>query len=251
VAAGDSFLATQIAFLVISGVSVVVLVSGGIWVMVRTARALAAYGRTVLLPTLAGRLVSRRFRALPAGSSTPVAGAAHKVGSLVRLRGKVEAEAVHRAEFSGAPSVICSHEFGEVGGGGEGHGLIAQDFLLRLDDGGTVRVRARDAADRKLLALVDRQPQRWRGQGGDGWFWESRLSPGDEIEVIGCLQRELDSSAPRVSDRQPALGWSLMAGPAAGRGRSRGGLFLCFVTRPAVCGPHPRRALPVKNRALG
>jgi hypothetical protein len=222
VAAGDSFLATQIAFLVISGVSVVVLVGGAAWLMFRSARALVAYGRTVLLPILAGRWVSRRFKALPAVSGTP----ALPVGSLVRVRGRVEAEAVHRAEYSGVPTVVCRHEFGELGGGGAGHGLTVHDFVLRLEDGNSVRVRALDAADQKLLALIDRQPQRWHdGGAAEGWFWESRLAPGDELEVIGRLQQEIDTRIARISDRQPALGWSMRAGPE--------GLFLCFVTRPA------------------
>jgi hypothetical protein len=219
VAAGDSFLATQIAFLVISGVSVVVLVGGALWLMVRSARALAAYARTVLKPMLAGRWVSRRFRALPFVSATPKVPA----GSLVRLRGQVEAEAVHRAEFSGLPSVVCRHEFGEVGGGGAGDGFAVFDFLLRLEDGNSVRVRARDASERKALALVDRHPQRWHDVGaGEGWFWESRLAPGDELEVIGRLQQELDPHVARISDRQPALGWSMRAGQE--------GMFLCFTT---------------------
>jgi hypothetical protein len=223
VAAGDSFLATQIAFLVISGVSVVVLTGGAIWTLVRSARALAAYGRTAILPTLTGRWVARRFRALATSSARPE----QAVGSLIRLRGRVEAEKVQRAEFSGVPSVICRHEFGDVGGGGAGEGLLVSDFVLRLDDGTSVRVRAGDAAARKSLALVDRQPQRWHGRGaGQGWFWESRLVPGDELEVIGRLQRELDASAARISDRQPALGWSVVAGVER--------LLLCFTTRPVL-----------------
>jgi hypothetical protein len=222
VAAGDSFLATQIAFLVISGVSVVVLVGGGLWLMVRSARALGAYGRTVLKPMLAGRWISRRFKALPFVSATPAVPA----GSLVRLKGRVEAETVYRAEFSGLPSVVCRHEFGEVGGGGAGDGFTVSDFVLRLEDGNSVRVRACDAADRKALVLVDRHPQRWYdGGAGEGWFWESRLAPGDELEVIGRLQQEVDGRIARISDRQPALGWTMRAGQE--------GMFLCFATRPA------------------
>ena len=221
-ASGDSFLATQIAFLVISGVSVVVVVSGAVWALVRSTRALLAYGRTVLLPIARGFWVTRRFRTLPFVRSTPPL----PVGSLLRLRGRVEAGTVRRAEFSGMASVICRHEFGELGGGGAGDGLAVHDFTLRLDDGSTVRVRAQDAAERRSLALVDRNPQRWLGErASEGWFWESRLAPGDEIEVIGRLQRELDTSAPRISDRQPALGYSVIAG--------KEGLFVCFGTQPA------------------
>jgi hypothetical protein len=239
VAAGDSFLATQIAFLVISGVSVVVLMGGAMWALVRSARALTAYGRTVLLPTLTGRWVARRFRTLTARSARPD----QTVGSLIRLRGRVEAEKVQRAEFSGVPSVVCRHEFGDVGGGGAGEGLLVSDFRLRLEDGTAVRVRAGEAAARKALTLVDRQPQRWHGRSAEGWFWESRLTPGDELEVIGRLQRELDASAARVSDRQPALGWTVVAGAER--------LLLCFATRPALmtAAAHPAPGRPLSLHA--
>ncbi len=222
-AAGESFLATQVAFLVISGVSAAVLAGGAVWTVIRSARAALAYGRTVLRPRLIGRWVSRKFRAIPRVSGRP----ALPVGTLVRLRGRVEAESIHRAEFSGLASVVCRHEFGEVGGGGAGDGFSVRDFLLRLEDGHGVRVRAQDAAARRVLALVDQQPQRWNGSGsGDGWFWESRLGPGDELEVIGRLQQELDATIARISDRQPALGWTVAAGQE--------GLFLCFATRPGL-----------------
>jgi hypothetical protein len=239
VAAGDSFLATQIAFLVISGVSAVVLAGGAVWVLVRSARAALAYARTVVRPVLLHRWVTRRFRTVPQVGARP----ALPVGTLVRLRGRVEAELVQRAEFSGVASVVCRHEFGEVGGGGAGRGFHVFDFLLRLPDGHHVRVRARDADSRRLLGLIDSQPQRWYGAGsGDGWFWESRLAPGDELEVVGRLQQEVDTSVARISDRLPALGWTIAAGQE--------GLYLCFGTRPEIApaaSSDPRRIAAARS----
>jgi hypothetical protein len=222
VPAGDAFLGTQIVFLVISGVSTAVLAGVAISSILRSSRAALTYVRTVLWPGLSDVRVSRRFRSLrPITSTTRL-----QSGALCRLTGRVEALSVISAEFSGASSVLCKHEFGELGGGGAGKGLTVRDFLVRLDDGSTVRVRARDASDRRALALVDRRPQRWNGlRASCGWFWESRLVAGDVVEVIGRFQREIDTTAPRLG-RQPALGWTAVAGAE--------GLFLCFATRPQL-----------------
>ncbi len=229
----DSFLATEVVFIVISGVSTVVMAAVSVSTVVRLTRCLMAYARTVLWPNVAALLVSRRFRSLPASSSM----VRLQPGVLGRVSGQVEALTVVRAEYSGVPSVLCRHECGELGGGGAGRGLTVYDFLVRLDDGSTVRVHARDAADRRALSLVDHRPQRWNGRLASwGWYAESRIAVGDKVEVIGRFQREIDTSAPRLG-RQPALGWAAVAGPE--------GLFLCYQTRPLLpAGGAAAMALP-------
>ena len=219
---GDAFLGTQIVFLVVSGVSSAVLAGVAFSSLFRSSRAALAYVRTVVWPVLSGARVSRRFRELrPVSSTTRL-----QAGALCRVSGRVEALTVTSAEFSGAASVLCKHECGEQGGGGAGQGLTVHDFLVRLDDGSTVRVRARDAARRRALALIDRQPQRWNGRRAScGWYWESRLAAGDQVEVIGHFQREIDTNAQRAG-RQPALGWTVVAGTE--------GLYLRFGTRQLV-----------------
>jgi hypothetical protein len=222
VPAGDAFLGTQIVFLVVSGVSTAVLAGVAFSSLLRSSRAALAYLRTVAWPVLTGARVARRFRELRSISST----ARLQPGALCRVSGRVEALTVTSAEYSGAASVLCKYECGEQGGGGAARGQTVHDFLVRLDDGSTVRVRARDAAHRHALSLVDRQPQRWNGKRAScGWYWESRLAAGDEVEVIGHFQREIDATAPRAG-RQPALGWAVLAGVE--------GLYVRFGTRQLI-----------------
>ena len=81
-----------------------------------------------------------------------------------------------RAEFSGIAAVVSRHELGERGGGAVERSFAAHDFDLRLEDGSRVRVLARQAAGRRWLRLLDRQPDRWLGdKGAMGWVCESRV----------------------------------------------------------------------------
>lgn len=204
----ESLLATKIAFLVFSGATVVVLAGGGVWIALRALRAVAMFGRTWVLPRLQVAWNGFRFRKLPVSSGAAQLEAAQRV----RVQGVVEGQSLTRAEFSGIAAVVSRHELGERGGGAVERGLAVHDFDLRLEDGSRVRVLARQAARRRWLRLLDRQPDRWLGEkGAMGWVCESRVEPGETIEVIGRLSREVDPSAPRISDRQPALGWTMAA----------------------------------------
>lgn len=204
----ESLLATKIAFLVFSGATGVLLTLGGIWAIGRSCRALAAFVRTSVVPRLQVAWAGYRFRKLPLS----LAGSQLAPAPRVRLLGVVEGETLTHAEFSGVASVVSRHELGERGGGAVERGLEVHDFSLRLEDGSRVRVLARQAARRRWLRLLDRRPDRWRGQRGEmGWVCESRVEPGEKIEVIGRLAREVDPTAPRISDRQPALGWTVAA----------------------------------------
>jgi hypothetical protein len=208
----DSFVATQLVFLVISGATSVVLGAGAVWLVTRAARATWVFGRSRVAPRVLGRWVTFRMRHLQAQSA-----AAELVPSAqVRLVGVVEADTVSMAEFSGVPSVVSRHEVGERGGGSVERGLCAVDFTLRLQDGNKVKVLARDAAARRALRLLDGEPHRWVGdRESHGWYCESRVAPGDTVEVIAQLSREIDARAERASDRQVGLSWTLVAGAHA------------------------------------
>jgi hypothetical protein len=231
----ESFIATKIAFMVVSGVAVVVMGSAATWAALRSCRAALAFLRARALPRLVRSWVVHRFGKLPLLSASPPL----EAGELVRLVGVVEGSPVARASFSGVASVVFRQEVGEIHGGSVERGLAACDFRLRLDDGSTLSVRAGDAAQRRALRLDDERPHVWRGDVSKrGWFCESRVEAGDRIEVIGRLCRELDVNAQRASDRQAALGFAVVAGDEA--------LFLCFVTRerPPADRRAPSRLLP-------
>jgi hypothetical protein len=210
VTTASSFVATKIVFLVISGAATTVVGAWSIWATIRAGRAAFVYVRSRLSPRILQAWVALRVRKLAQHSALgDFAG-----GGQVRLVGVVEATDmdIGHAEFSGAPAVVSSHEVGERGGGSVERTLAAHDFSLRLSDGSKVKVMASDAAAHHALLLVDPRPHRWKGDRvKGGWFCESRVAPGDEVEVIGRLSREVDPHAERASDRQPALSWIVVA----------------------------------------
>jgi hypothetical protein len=202
---------------------VVAALMGALWMVVHAARSVLGLGRTAMLPALTAAWLERRLRARPA--ITGASGLVH--GATVRCRGVVEADGLAQAKLSGAGVVACEHAFGESGGAIVGRGLAARDFLLRLQDGTAVRVWARAAAESDRLCLVDTRPARWQGKRWLGaWFSESRVAPGDEVEVVGVIEMEVDADAPRLGDRQPPVCWTMTA--------ARGKLLIRFATRPLV-----------------
>ncbi|HEY0705310.1 MAG TPA: hypothetical protein VGG33_00845 [Polyangia bacterium] len=218
---GSSFV-TQFALFVVSGSLTTLLGCVGLWAVARTMRAAVSAVSLRVKPRLLRRWMDFRTRKVPLIPT----GAALAPAPVVRLIGVVEAEAVTPAAFSGVSTVVARHEIGERGGGSVHRSVAAQDFTIRLPDGHKVTVRAREALDEKRLALVDQTPDRWLGgQSTHGWFCESRLRPGDQVEVIGQAARAVDRHAERIGDRQPALSWILTAG--------RMPLALRFCTRPA------------------
>ncbi len=208
----DSFAATQIVFMVIAGASASMISGGAVWAAVRGTRAAIVFLRSRVLPPLGLRWLSHRTRHLALRESLRTAASDLGGATRVRLSGVVEADRLAMAGFSGQPTVISRHEVGERGGGSVDRGLAVVDFHLRLADGSKVRVLAEDAHSRRALRIYDQRPHRWRAERDDrGWFCESRLAPGDSVEVIGQVQRELDTHAERVSDRQAPLTWTLRA----------------------------------------
>jgi hypothetical protein len=226
------FLNAEHAFRILLSLYGVVLAGAMGLSLVSTARGLLTPGQTGLLPRLAKWRASRRFRALPVLSGAP---ASLESGS-VRLRGLVEGgDHLRAAELSGLRSVAYRVAYGERGGGSVHDDTWASDFDLRLCDGTSVRVLAREASAQGLLKLIDGKAERWNSPTSrEGWFCESRLVPGDEIEIVGTLLRQIDLSAERSSDRQAPLRWKLLP--------VRSGLFVYFDTRPAP--PRPAISSP-------
>jgi hypothetical protein len=199
---------------------IVVLALGLVWAVLHGVRTVLGLSRIRMWPALTGRWLARQLRGRPAVTSA--SGLVH--GSSVHLRGVVEADGLARAALSGRSTVVCGHAFGESGGAVLGEGMEARDFLLRLEDGTAVRVWAREAADRKLLRLVDASPHAWRSRKSmGGWFRESRVAPADEIAIVGVLEMRVDRDARRVGDRQAPVCWTVTA--------ARGKLLLRFGTR--------------------
>jgi|tagenome__1003787_1003787.scaffolds.fasta_scaffold20625692_1 hypothetical protein len=134
-------------------------------------------------------------------------------GRIVRLRGRVVDEAVGRGEAGEA--VVSRQLVRNSLGGVRSEGFLAHDFDLVLESGELVRVHAEGAATLRSLVLLDGAEDHWEEQGlTRGWFCESRLHPGDEIEVMGTLLRELDPRAAAHGFRQAPVRWSLIAGPS-------------------------------------
>jgi hypothetical protein len=193
--------AAGLIFLLFGGV----VASGAGWAVVRSGKSLLTPGRASWVARLATWKSLRRLSAIPRMSLAQTLAE----GAVVRLQGIVEGDEMRPAALSAVPSVVCQHAVGEPGGGTVSSGLLASDFKLRLQDGTLVTVFARGASLHGSLKLIDGSPHRWTARLGDVWFCESRVRTGDQIEVVGQLQRQVDANIARANDRAPALGWTL------------------------------------------
>jgi hypothetical protein len=93
---------------------------------------------------------------------------------------------------------------------------VALVLAGRVARQGRVMLRAARAHLRAgTLALVDGGCERWSGkpvaQGEPGCFTEARVSPGDEVEVVGRLGKEVDVHAPSSGHRLPPTRYTLTA----------------------------------------
>jgi hypothetical protein len=191
--------------------------------------------RTKLLPGIAALGLLRRIH------RTGVGGDPRDFfdGQIVRLRGKVVEDGLLRAAASGPDAILCRQFVRNALGGVLSEGMLVHDFDLLLDSGDAIRVHAETAAGLRALVLLDSAEDHWEGQGlTRGWFCESRLLPGDDVEVIGTLLREIDPRAAAHGFRRPPVRWTLIAAPSQP-------LVLRFAT---TSGP-ARLAAPVKALA--
>ena len=203
--AGWAFSFAAYAFALVMGVTATMVVGGvGTWLVRIVRHALTPY-RPGWPARLAAWRAARPFR--EADRRLGAAGELHE-GQLARLVGVVVSAETLPGELSGIACVVCRYAFGERRGGKAGAGSAVADFVLRLRDGTEVRVLAAAANERRRLRIVDDSPHRWSSAWLRGaWCWESRVCLGQEIEVVGLLERQVDPSAARLGDRSPALRW--------------------------------------------
>jgi len=198
----DVSLDLVVAAVTIAGVAL------GLRYTVRSARMLMRMASTQIWPVLAARWMYRRLRALPAIALGPRL----RPGARACLAGVVECEQPGNATLSGVPAVVCWYALGELCGGAVDEGVAAASFVLRLADGTAVRVTAEEAAAAGRLTLADGGRDHWIDERRSrAWYCESRISPGDRIEVAGHLRREVDPRAARLHDRDLPLGWAIVA----------------------------------------
>ena len=166
--------------------------------------------RTRLLPGIAALAVVRRMQRTAAGLHPRD----FFDGQIVRLRGTVVDEGLP-GPAGGADAVICRQSVRNALGSVLSEGILAHDFDLLLDTGEAIRVQVETAAGLRALVVLDGAEDHWEGQGlVKGWFCESRLRPGDEVETVGTLLREIDPRAAAHGFRKPSVRWTLIAAPS-------------------------------------
>jgi hypothetical protein len=146
------------------------------------------------------RRLASAYRVLGNSSVLPPSG-------YVRISGTVEADAVGRSKLCGGVAVAWSFCVRGDYGGLIDSGVDGMDFFLRLADGALVRVRASAAAKDGRLRVAGGRVKTWTGKPlartESGWFSESRIAPGDQVDVVGFLSKEFDfesgAPAPRHS----------------------------------------------------
>lgn len=131
----------------------------------------------------------------------------HREGDLVRLRGKVSASESFTSVVSGEAAVLATYEvrardrkersrdFDEVRG---------IDFLVEIEGGESVRVAAREAFVTTSPSGRGRDPVILTNDLfllGGAACREVRIAPGDTVELIGILSREVDPLAERSNPR--------------------------------------------------
>jgi hypothetical protein len=127
----------------------------------------------------------------------------------------VTGDGLLRTAAGNPDAVVCRQLVRNALGGVLSEGLLVHDFDLLLESGDAIRVHAETAAGLRALILLDGAEDHWEGQGlTRGWFCESRLHPGDEIEVVGTLLREIDPRAAAHGFRQAPVRWTLIAAPS-------------------------------------
>jgi hypothetical protein len=90
----------------------------------------------------------------------------------------------------------------------------ARDFLIALADGAEVLVRAGEAGRRRSLSIV--AAGRFGAipiVRGAGYLHEARLGPGEEVEAIGELRRDVDPSVASAHPRARPMRWTLVVPP--------------------------------------
>jgi hypothetical protein len=123
-------------------------------------------------------------------------------GSLVRVMGTVLAPEPFVSAVMGKPAVLAVYE-----GTPAYHQVRGIDFMLEVDGGEAVRVAVQDAYFDEAAREESAAVARFRVVGNEaGFFWrEARIGPGDRVEAIGVLVREVDPTLAAGPGRDPPL----------------------------------------------
>jgi hypothetical protein len=136
-------------------------------------------------------------------------------GSLVRVTGVVESAAPFESLVTGLPAVLARSR--RVGSHGPFEALRGIDFDLRLEAGTRVRVAVRHAfladephGDRPTChspTFIDlgEEPVLLSGGRPDPIYSEARVGPGDVVEVVGLVSREVDPAGEAGPGRGPPM----------------------------------------------
>jgi hypothetical protein len=182
----------------------------------------ALAGGLSLLPVQLGRW-QRRRRLARQPLTTQIAQVDD--GTLVRLSGIIEPErAAFPALGSGVPAVFARTLFvlsdGTMGGPGMREDIRGVPFRLRLADGTRVRLDPASLHSVDVPAPVERvpldllkalsgaRPRRLRRR----TFRQVVLSPGERIEVLGCLVRDVRPDGQATPGRGVPMVFTLMPG---------------------------------------
>jgi hypothetical protein len=168
------------------------------------------------LARLSARLVRWQLRRLASLHVSLASLRGSPPGSLVRVVGTVRAEAAFAAAVSGEPAVMTRYEVRPASGPAS-HQLRGVDFYLDLEGAGeSVRVSVKDAYFDDRHALESNTPANFGvvGSGScDTRYREARLAPGDRIEAVGVLVREVDPQITGGPGRAPGLRQVIRASP--------------------------------------
>jgi hypothetical protein len=133
-------------------------------------------------------------------------------GELVGLQGQVHALVPRRSPRTFQPAVVCAFVLRHGFGAPFERGGEADDFDLALKDGTVVRVHAAEAAAARALIVASETSLVAHSPYASGlWCQEIRVAPGDEVEVVGRLGRELDASEAPISPRHLPVRWAVRA----------------------------------------
>jgi hypothetical protein len=167
------------------------------------------------LARFSARIVRWQLRRLAALHVTVASLRGSPPGSLVRVVGTVRGEAAFTAAVSGEPAVLAHYEVRPEEGTGS-HQVRGVDFFLDVDGSEAVRISVKDAYfdDRHTLETADPAIFDVIGRTGTAaQYREARLAPGDRVEAVGVLVREVDPSLPAGPGRAPGLRVVLQASP--------------------------------------
>jgi hypothetical protein len=170
---------------------------------------------TAGMARFSARLVRWQLRRLAAMHVTVASLRGCPPGSLVRVVGTVRAEAAFTAAVSGEPAVLAHYEV-RPDTGPRSHLVRGVDFFLDVDGSDAVRVAVADAYFDDRHALETPTPANFAVVGHTGLgarYREARLAPGDRVEAVGVLIREVDPRVPCGPGREPGLRVVLQASP--------------------------------------